>query len=95
MSISSIEIDPLVSDVFFRKDSMHVVLADGREIVIPLGWLPKLRDATSQQREDWRLIAGGAGIHWEEPDEDVLVDDLLATRGAPRTVTQRLSESVR
>jgi hypothetical protein len=36
-----------------------------------------LRDATETQRNNWRLIGGGEGIHWEELDEDILVEGLL------------------
>lgn len=80
MSISVVEVDPLATDVVFEKNALRVVLADGREITVPLEWLPRLRDATVCQRNRWRLIAGGVGIHWEDLDEDVMVDDLLATR---------------
>jgi hypothetical protein len=30
------------------------------------------------QRQDWRLIGRGIGIHWEEIDEDISVESLLA-----------------
>ncbi len=80
MSISVVDIDPLATDVAFGKDSMRVMLADGREIVVPLEWLPGLRDASSRRRNHWRLIGGGVGIHWPDLDEDVMVDDLLASR---------------
>jgi hypothetical protein len=28
----------------------RVVLADGRELAVPLEWFPRLRDATAEQR---------------------------------------------
>jgi len=78
MSISSIKIEPLVVDVSFTPDALHVVLADGREISVPLEWFPRLRAATPEQRKDWRLIGGGIGIHWQPIDEDISVESLLA-----------------
>ena len=42
---------------------MHIRLLGGREISIPLAWFPKLRDATPEQRNKWRLIGRGIGIH--------------------------------
>jgi len=63
MSTSTIRIEPLATDVTFDEHSMHVVLADGREITVPLEWFPRLRGATEQQRKEWRLIGGGVGIH--------------------------------
>jgi len=57
---------------------MHIQLADGREISVPLEWFPTLRDATEAQRDNWRLIGRGVGIRWEDLDEDISVESLLA-----------------
>jgi hypothetical protein len=67
----------LAVNVHFSKDALHVSLSDGREISVPLEWFPRLRDATSDQRSNWRFIARGIGIHWEEIDEDIAVSTLL------------------
>ena len=56
---------------------MHIFLEDGREISIPIDWFPSLRDASKEQRDNWRLIYDGEGIHWEDLDEDILVEALL------------------
>jgi hypothetical protein len=56
---------------------MIVSLSDGREVLVPLEWFPRLRDATAKQRDNWRLIAKGIGIHWEDVDEDIAVSTLL------------------
>lgn len=65
------------TSVWFTPLQMFVRLDDGREIAIPIDWFPRLRDATEEQRNNWRLIGGGEGIHWEELDEDILVEALL------------------
>ncbi|RIK13360.1 MAG: DUF2442 domain-containing protein, partial [Anaerolineae bacterium] len=44
-------------------DALVVALYDGREVSVPLEWFPRLRNATPEQRENWRLIARGVGIH--------------------------------
>lgn len=80
MSIFDIRIEPLAVDVSCTADALHVVLADGREISAPLEWFPRLREATSKQRTQCRLIGKGIGIHWEEIDEDISVESLLATQ---------------
>ena len=72
-----VEVEPLAVDVSCTDDSLHVVLADGREISVPLVWSPCLRKATPEQRKEWRLIGGGIGIHWEAIDEDISVESLL------------------
>ena len=67
----------LAVDVSFSDDALRVQLSDGREVSVPLEWFPRLRDATPQQRANWRLIARGIGIHWEDVDEDIAVITLL------------------
>ena len=67
----------LAMDVRFSEDALHVRLSDGRKISVPIEWFPRLRDASAAQREKWRLIARGIGIHWEEVDEDIAVTTLL------------------
>ena len=71
--------EPLAVDVTFTKDALIVVLADGREISVPLGWSPRLLKANQKQRKNWRFIGGGIGIHWKDVDEDILVESLLRT----------------
>lgn len=65
-------------DVIFQDEKMKIFLEDGREIAIPLEWFSRLRNATMAQLNNWRLIGNGEGIHWNEIDEDVLVENLLA-----------------
>ena len=65
------------ADLWFDKEKMFVRLDDGREIAVPIEWFPTLRDATTEQRNKWRFIGGGEGIHWEELDEDILIEGLL------------------
>lgn len=69
--------EAMASTVWFDDDMMHIRLIDGQEIGVPLEWFPKLRDATKEQREKWRLIGKGVGIHWDELDEDISVSSLL------------------
>ena len=68
----------LAVSVWFSDDMLYVQLSDGREVGVPLEWFPALRDATPEQRANWRLIGRGIGIHWEDLDEDLSVEGLLA-----------------
>jgi hypothetical protein len=70
-------ISVLATGVRFDAERMHVQLSDGREISVPLEWFPSLRNASDEQRNKWRLIGKGVGIHWEELDEDISVEGLL------------------
>lgn len=71
---------PLAMNVEFDDTSLRVYLVDGRIVSVPLGWFPVLRDATPEQRSQWRLIGGGIGIHWESLDDDLSVAGLLGAR---------------
>ncbi len=63
--------------ISFTSEMLIVFLIDGRIIEIPLDYFPSLRDANETQRSKWRFIGGGIGIHWEEIDEDISVENLL------------------
>ncbi|MEO8254109.1 MAG: DUF2442 domain-containing protein [Flavobacterium sp.] len=65
-------------NIAFENAKMIVFLEDGRELSIPLEWFPRLRKASQEQLDKWRLIGKGEGIHWEEIDEDISVENLLA-----------------
>jgi len=67
----------LAIDVRFTDDALLVSLSDGREVSVPLEWFTRLRNATPEQRNKWRFIARGIGIHWEDIDEDIAVTTLL------------------
>jgi len=70
-----------VRDVHFTEDTLAVDLADGRTIIVPLVWYPRLLSASVEQRCHWKLAGAGYGIHWPELDEDLSTEGLL--RGAP------------
>ncbi len=72
------------------KDHLSVDLDDGRTITVPLAWYPRLVRGTESERNDWRLIGGGHGIHWEALDEDISVEGLLA--GTPSGESERSLE---
>lgn len=65
----------------FEDDVMWVDLVDGRVLGVPLAWFPRLLHATSTQRERYEISVLGNGLHWEELDEDISVEGLLAGRG--------------
>ena len=88
MNISAIEIEvPRAEDVRVNNDSLIVDLSDGRTISVPLEWFPRLLYAAPEERRNWRLIGRGRGIHWEDIDEDISVEGLLA--GRPSGESQR------
>ena len=69
---------PRAEQARVTRDSLIVDLQDGRTITVPLSWYPRLHHGTTRERSNWRLIAGGEGIHWPDLDEDISVEGLLA-----------------
>jgi hypothetical protein len=76
-STISIEI-PSVADVSITDDTLTVDLDDGRTLSVPLAWFPRLVHATPGERNHWRPIGQGIGIQWEDLDEDISIEGLLA-----------------
>jgi hypothetical protein len=74
-------------DVRINEDELTVDLVDGRTISVPLGWYPRLCHGKPAERNHWRLIGRGEGIHWPDLDEDISVANLLA--GQPSGESQR------
>ena len=71
---------PNAERVIVAEDTLSVDLGDGRTISVPLAWFPRLLQSTPEERNNWRLIGRGRGIHWEDIDEDISVEGLLAGR---------------
>jgi hypothetical protein len=81
MNTSRLNPGQRVRDVHFTEDTLAVDMADGRTIIVPLVWYPRLLAATAEQRAHWKIAGAGYGIHWPDLDEDLSTEGLL--RGAP------------
>ena len=78
MSTSGNElIGALAQSLSVSDDALVVDLVDGRTITVPVAWFPRLAHGTPAERSNWRLIAGGEGIHWPDLDEDISIENLL------------------
>ena len=81
MNLSEVKPGERVKDVHVTDETVSVDLIDGRTIVVPLAWYPRLLEATPEQRQNWRVSGAGYSIHWPDVDEDLSAEGLL--RGAP------------
>lgn len=63
----------------FDADTLWVELTDGRTVGVPLAWFPRLLHGSPEQRENYELSR--RGMHWEDLDEDISVEGILAGRG--------------
>lgn len=82
MSSLSVHVEkPRAQHAAITNDSLVVELTDGRTISTPLAWYPRLLHGSSEERNRWRLIGNGGGIHWPDLDEDLSTESLIA--GSP------------
>ena len=68
---------PGVESVEVTDEELSVELADGRRVSVPLAWYPRLLHGVPRERNNWRLIGKGEGIHWPDLDEDISVANLV------------------
>jgi hypothetical protein len=76
-----------VTQVDVSDAALTIELLDGRAVSVPLLWFPRLSHASPAERNHWRLIGRGEGIHWPDLDEDISIANLLA--GKPSGESQR------
>lgn len=87
MNVSTLKVSvPEAMSVEVTEDTLTAELSDGRTVSVPLSWYPRLIHATPEERQNWRLIGAGEGIHWPVLDEDISVEMLLG--GWPSGETQ-------
>jgi len=75
--------------VSIAEQTLTIVFTDGRELTVPLAYFPRLLKATDAQRKEFSISGGGTGLHWEELNEDISVENLLL--GFGDTTRQYLS----
>lgn len=87
MTILTVEARTLeIDDVRCDEKDLVVSLKDGRRIVAPLWWYPRLQNATPEQRAHWEIAGAGRGIHWPDVDEDISLEGLLRGSKAPGAI---------
>jgi hypothetical protein len=66
-----------LAGVDFAGDKLIARFVNGSTVAVDVNRYPRLEQATSAQRKKWRLIGKGSGVHWENLDEDLSVENLL------------------
>ncbi|MEW6357728.1 MAG: DUF2442 domain-containing protein [Planctomycetota bacterium] len=72
--------DARARQVTVSEDALTVDLTDGRTIIVPLVWYPRLWHGTLEERNHLEIVGDGEYIHWPDLDEDLTVAGLLAGR---------------
>ena len=67
----------LAKAVSFDASTMWVDFTDGRKLGVPMAYFPRLLKAQPEQRLRYEISGGGSGLHWNELDEDISVENFL------------------
>ncbi len=90
--MSTLAAEPLARKLTFDHSNMQMELADGRQLIVPLAYFPRLLNATPDQLNNYVISGGGTGLHWEELNEDISVKYLLLGIGDRTRDVNRLHQ---
>jgi len=79
-SLATHQVEIRATSVRVSDDALIVDLSDGRTVLAPLAWYPRLLRGTTAERNNHQLIGEGVGILWPQLDEDISVEGILAGR---------------
>jgi hypothetical protein len=88
--MTTLKAEPRLADVVsvdVTGEDLTAELSDGRRISVPLSWYPRLLHGTPEERNNWRLIGRGDGVHWPDLDEDISAENIIF--GQPSGESQR------
>jgi hypothetical protein len=80
MTTLALETEPTAVNVTVNEDDLMIDLADGRRIIVPLAWYPRLMYATAAERQNFQLLGDGYSIEFPDLDEHIGIEGLLAGR---------------
>jgi len=73
--------------VTISEEALSVDLVDGRTVIVPLVWFPRLWYGSKEERKNLEIFGDGAYIHWPDLDEDLTVAGLLAGKRSGESPT--------
>jgi len=76
-----------ILSVAVTDDALAVDLEDGRTVIVPIGWYPRLAYGTPTERANFKISGAGYGIHWPDLDEDVGVEGLLLGKNQAKAIS--------
>jgi hypothetical protein len=68
---------PRITSASVTDDTLSVDLEDGRTVLVPIGWYPRLAQGTSAERSNIKISGAGFGLHWPDLEEDIGIDGIL------------------
>jgi hypothetical protein len=80
MTTLTLETEPLALQVRVTDENLIVDLIDGRSLIVPLAWYPRLLQASQEERQNRQILGDGYAIEWVDLDEHIGIEGLLAGR---------------
>ena len=74
-TITQDDLDIEASRAWHADGRIHLLLADGREVSVPANITPALSGATTEQRNNIRILP--YSLHWPDIDEDITIEAIL------------------
>ncbi len=62
-----------------KLDLIVIVLNNGKVLQSHISFYKRLKSATQEQLNSWRLISGGVGVCWDDLDEDLSIKGFIKT----------------
>ncbi len=78
MTTLTLDTEPLATRINVTDEKLVIELVDGRSLIIPLSWYPRLLNASHRERQNWQLLGDGYAIEWIDLDEHIGIEGLLA-----------------
>jgi hypothetical protein len=80
MTTLTLETEPFAAQIKVTDEKLIIDLVDGRSLMVPLSWYPRLLHASQAERQNWQLLGEGYAIEWVDLDEHIGIEGLLAGR---------------
>jgi hypothetical protein len=70
-----------ISNMLLDKtlDLIVVILNNGKVLQSHISYYKRLKEASQEQLNQWRLISNGVGVCWDDLDEDLSVKGFIRT----------------
>lgn len=74
---SNIHQYPSIVSLQCSNEVLAATLSDGRSVIVPIAWFPRLRKASLEQLKKFEIAFDGEDITWPELDEDISVKTFI------------------
>lgn len=81
--------EPRAKTIKISDDALSIDLFDGRTIIVPLLWYPRLWHGSKEEHNNFEIIGNGSIIHWPDLDEDLSLEGIMSGRKSGEKVKNR------